>query len=284
MASLNGAPADTVAPGHADTSITKEGFKITTRKLPILKAGPIEEMTKKLGIAPPEMIFGDNMVRIEHAQSGWHIEFNAFDALDLVDKTGENMFKVSYSQEWQQNRYTLPTFLVYATDSLSQKQFEDIKEVVKPFDWSYSTDYKGTTPSEPPFGSTETPIPLALLKRPDPIHFFDELVLYEDELADNGIAMLSCKIRVMPQRCLLLVRFFLRLDDVVFRIRDTRVFVEFADGVVLREYTAREEKYEEVRKKLAGRREDVLAIMRDPNRLAEHIPIVEQKLEGLQLK
>jgi hypothetical protein len=165
-----------------------------------------------------------------------------------------------------------------------QKQFEDIKEVVKPFDWSYSTDYKGTTPSEPSFESTETPIPLALLRRPDPIHFFEELVLYEDELADNGIAMLSCKIRVMPQRCLLLVRFFLRLDDVVFRIRDTRVFVEFADGVVLREYTAREEKYEEVRKKLAGRREDVLAIMRDPNRLAEHIPIVEQKLEGLQLK
>jgi hypothetical protein len=71
---------------------------------------------------------------------------------------------------------------------------------------------------------------------------------------------------------------------VVFRIRDTRVFVEFADGVVLREYTAREEKYEEVRKKLAGRKEDVLATMRDPNRLAEHIPIVGQKLEGLQVK
>lgn len=104
MASLNGAPEDTVAPGLVDTSITKEGFKITTRKLPILKAGPIEEMTKKLGIAPPEMIFGDNMVRIEHAESGWYIEFNAFDALDRVDKTGEKMFKVSYSKEWQQNR------------------------------------------------------------------------------------------------------------------------------------------------------------------------------------
>ncbi|KAF1939630.1 TIP41-domain-containing protein [Clathrospora elynae] len=269
MSVSNGAPADTVAPGHAETSITKEGFKITTRKLPILKAGPIEDMTKKLGIAPPEMIFGDNLVRIEHAQSGWYIEFNAFDALHLVDKTGANMFKVSYSEEWQQNR---------------QKQFEDIKEVVKPFDWSYSTDYKGTTPSTPAFQPTTTPIPLALLRRPDPIHFFDELVLYEDELADNGIAMLSCKIRVMPKRLLLLVRFFMRLDDVVFRIRDTRVFVEFETGEVMREYTAREEKYEHVQKKLPGRREDVLAIMRDPNHLAEYIPIVEQKLEGLKLK
>jgi len=98
------APSDTVAPGHTDSTIRKEGFKVTTRKLPILKAGPIEEMTQKLGITPPEMIFGDNFVRIEHAPSGWHIEFNAFDALDRVDKSGESMLKVSYSKEWQQNR------------------------------------------------------------------------------------------------------------------------------------------------------------------------------------
>jgi hypothetical protein len=104
MATLNGTPVDTQAPGHADTSITKGAFHITTRKLPILKASPIDDMTKKLGIAPPEMIFGDNIARIEHAASGWFIEFNAFDALDRVDKTGESMLKVSYSKEWQQNR------------------------------------------------------------------------------------------------------------------------------------------------------------------------------------
>ena len=104
MATLNGAPVDTTAPGHADTSHSRDGFKIITRKLPILKAGPIEEMTKNLGITPPEMIFGDNLMRIEHASSGWFIEFNAFDALDRVDKTGDSMLKVSYSKEWQQNR------------------------------------------------------------------------------------------------------------------------------------------------------------------------------------
>ncbi|KAH6611927.1 TIP41-like family-domain-containing protein [Boeremia exigua] len=264
----NGAPVDTVAPGVAATSITKAGFRITTRKLPILKAGPIDAMTRALGITPPEMIFGDNLARIEHPASGWAIEFNAFDALDRVDKTGAHMFQVAYSQAWQQNR---------------QKQFEDIKEVVKPFDWSYSTDYRGSVPDAPAMQPTTTPIPLALLRRPDPIEFFDEVVLYEDELADNGIAMLSCKIRVMPARLLLLVRFFMRLDDVVFRIRDTRVFVEFATGQVIREYTAREDKYEEVRRKLAGRKEDVLAIMRDPNRLAEHIPVVETILDGVTL-
>ncbi len=88
-------------------SITRNGFTITTRKLPILKAGPIEEMTQKLGIAPPEMIFGDNLVEVK--TKDWRITFNAFDALDRVDKTGQAMLKVSYSEAWQRNRYEKST-------------------------------------------------------------------------------------------------------------------------------------------------------------------------------
>ena len=72
-------------------------------------------------------------------------------------------------------------------------------------------------------------------------------MLYEDELADNGITMLSCKIRVMPARLLLLCRFFMRLDNVLFRIRDTRVYVDFGSGEVIREYVAKEAEFEAVR-------------------------------------
>ncbi|KAF2141470.1 uncharacterized protein K452DRAFT_251440 [Aplosporella prunicola CBS 121167] len=261
------------SPADQGNTTTQAGWKITTRKLPILKAGPIEDMTNKLGIAPPEMIFGDNLIRLEHVATGWNIEFNAFDALDRVDKTGGSMLQVAYSKQWQQNR---------------QHHASDIKEVVKPFDWSYSTDYTGTIHAQssesPSFQPSDTPIPVELLKRPDPILFFDDLVLYEDELADNGIAMLSCKIRVMPARLLLLTRFFLRLDDVVFRIRDTRVFVEFATGDVIREYTAREEKFDVVKKRLAITREDVPALMRDANRLVELLPVVEHRLEKCIVK
>ena len=129
-----------------------------------------------------------------------------------------------------------------------QEKHKGITEVVKPFDWSYTTNYKGTLVSDNcAFKPSTTPIPLELLKRPDPILFFDEVMLYEDEMADNGITMLSCKIRVMPARLLLLCRFFMRLDNVLFRIRDTRVYVDFETGQVLREYVAKEEKYEEVR-------------------------------------
>ena len=72
-------------------------------------------------------------------------------------------------------------------------------------------------------------------------------MLYEDEMADNGITMLSCKLRVMPARMLLLCRFFMRLDNVLFRIRDTRVYIDFPTGQVIREYVAKEDDYEAVR-------------------------------------
>ncbi len=258
-------PSPSAAPPR---SFSIEGFRIITQKLPILKAGPIEEMTEKLGIAPPEMIFGDNLVAIEHAPSHWGIKFDAFGALDRVDKTGEKRLKVAYSREWHQSR----------------EDTHDIKEVVRPFDWSYTTDYKGDlAPGSPEFPPSTEPIPLELLRQPDPILFFDDVILYEDELADNGITMLSVKIRVMPARLLLLCRFFMRLDNVLLRLRDTRVYVDFAKKEVIREYTAKEDAYDKVFQELAGRRDDVTAVLRDPNQMADILPVVEKTLERLEL-
>ncbi|KAK6543834.1 hypothetical protein TWF694_000562 [Orbilia ellipsospora] len=264
----------TVMPTAVDAgkTITVGTVKITTRKLPILNAQEIETMTERLGIAPPEMIFGNNIVSIEKmgagGQSEWGIEFNALDALDLVDKTGNDMLKVAYSAAWQKQR---------------ERMHEGIKEVVKPFDWTYSTNYKGSVTGAKQFEPTQDQIPLDKLRRQDPILFFDDVMLYEDELADNGMSILSVKIRVMPSRLLLLARFYMRLDDVVFRIRDTRVFVEFEDGVVLREYQEREESYESVETKIPPYRDDKPAIMRDPNQMAEYLPLKSTVTEKLVL-
>jgi hypothetical protein len=90
-------------------------------------------------------------------------------------------------------------------------------------------------------------IPIALLKRPDPILFFDEVVLYESELDDNGISVYTCKLRVMPDRMLLLCRLFMRLDNVLLRIRDTRIYVDFNTGKVIRDYTEKEETFSNVK-------------------------------------
>lgn len=103
----------------------QKGFKVSARKLPISKSGPIDIMSQKLRIPVPEMIFGDNMVSVEHLASGWRLEFNAYDALDRVDKTGKNMLKVAYSKEWSSSRYdSRPCLWVYCSREAEKKRMK----------------------------------------------------------------------------------------------------------------------------------------------------------------
>lgn len=218
--------------GQATTVHTQGNFRISSRKLPISKSGPIDAMGARLGIPIPEMIFGDNLVAVTHAPTGWSVEFRAEDALDLVDKTDRNMLRVAYAGEWSSSR---------------ERTSAGIKEVVKPYDWSYSTTYRGSTAAGDAAGKqlapSTKPIPLELLKRRDPILFFDEVMLYESELDDNGISVLSVKVRVMEHRMLLLCRLYMRLDNVVVRVRDTRLYIDFDTDEVIREYTAKEDSF-----------------------------------------
>lgn len=242
-------------------------WRISSAKRPILKAEPIEALSKQIGIPIPEMIFGDNHVSIEHVPSGFKLSFVAADALDRVGKTAEGMLQVAIADAWKKDR----------------EHNDDVKQVVKPFDWSYSTNYKGTTKARSGSWQKSTaiahPIRTDLLSRPDPIHFFDTVDLYEDELADNGIGILSIKIRVMPERLLLLSRFFLRLDGVVVRIRDTRIYIEHASSLVIRQYTAKEEMYDVVQEKLRSMRANVSEDFRDPNKLSPLLRITEDTTE-----
>ncbi|KXX78649.1 TIP41-like protein [Madurella mycetomatis] len=258
-------------------------FTIASRKLPILKAGPIDALSARLGIPVPEMIFGDNLVSVAHPRTGWQISFSAEPALDTVDKTGEaGMLRVAYAREWSSSR---------------EKTSAGISEVVRPFDWSYSCAYRGdevpgrggeklTGAEVGEGGEGGEGIPVELLKRRDPILFADEVVLYESELDDNGISLLSVKVRVMEQRMLLLCRLYMRLDNVLVRVRDTRVYVDFGREVVVREYTAREDKFENVKRNLymTGLMPDAITVaLRDSNQVANLLPVVEHSLESVCL-
>ncbi|KAM7185387.1 TIP41-like protein [Rhypophila sp. PSN 637] len=271
----------------ATVSHTQSNFKISYRKLPILKAAPIEAMSVRLGIPIPEMIFGDNLASITHLPTGWTISFTAEPALDQVDKTGSNMLRVAYAKEWSSSR---------------EKTSAGISEVVKPYDWSYTTAYKGTESVIPPTTNQDSPkileptlqpspsgaqIPLPLLQRRDPILFAQEVVLYESELDDNGISILSVKFRVMPKRMLLLSRLFMRLDNVLVRVRDTRIYVDFETDQVIREYTAREEHFEKVRQGLVMQGmppAEVTVALRDANQVVGLLKVVEQTVEEVSLK
>ncbi|KAJ9155077.1 Type 2A phosphatase activator TIP41 [Pleurostoma richardsiae] len=267
------------------TTVHRQGdFVVSSRKLPISKSGRIDDMSSRLGIPVPEMIFGENLVRVAHEPSGWAVEFAAEPALDLVEKTDRDMLRVAYAGEWSSSR---------------ERTSAGIKEVVKPYDWSYSTTYRGTevpgqaaagdggkkplalAPAPPSVG-----IPLELLKRRDPILFYDEVMLYESELDDNGISVLSVKLRVMEKRMLLLCRLYMRLDNVVVRVRDTRVYVDFEKKEVIREYQAKEDTFANVKRNLmmSGLLPDAIIVaMRDANQVAPLLPVVQIQVESVTL-
>jgi len=242
-------------------SISVNDWEIYTTKKPILNSDEIDLEQDRLGIPIPEMIFGHNKMEIKNKIKNFAISFNTPDALSLVDTTGENLLQVSYSKEWFSTRNT---------------NTEDVKGIVKPFDWTYSTPYRGSLIEGNILKeSLDVKIPLDRLKKPDPILFFDDMVLYEDELGDNGISVLSCKIRVMPERLLLLSRFFLRVDNVIFRIRDTRVYIEFNENLIIREYKEQEANYQDVMKKISPLAGDPRAFLRDQNWIASKLPVVK---------
>ena len=79
--------------------------------------------------------------------------------------------------------------------------------LTKSYDWTYTTTYPGNFDPDPASSNLSHPswkpadpenpsnvIPLAELSRQDPILFYAEVPLFEDELHDNGASSLIVKI------------------------------------------------------------------------------------------
>lgn len=71
---------------------------------------------------------------------------------------------------------------------------------------------------------TEEGMDRDLLQRRDPILFYDDVPLYESEMDDSGVCRCSVKLRVMPRCWFVLLRFWLRVDGCMVRLRETRLF------------------------------------------------------------
>jgi type 2A phosphatase activator TIP41 len=113
------------------------------------------------------------------------------------------------------------------------------------YDWTYSTPFSGKvygTRLRQRWKSLETSgMPMHLLTDQSvPILYFDQILLYEDDLHDNGQVEYIVKVRVMPTCAYILSKLFLRLDNVLLRVRECRLLVEFETQTLYRDITWRE--------------------------------------------
>ncbi|KAJ3313963.1 hypothetical protein HDV04_001269 [Boothiomyces sp. JEL0838] len=162
-------------PIFVDKNVSEEGNHIIQNNLE-----GISSLSDEIKIPFPEMFFGNNRLEVTTPKKIL-ISFNAVDALKMVDDSHDSAdrIKVAISEKWT---------------NASLKNHTGIKNIIKPYDWTYTTLYKGTCPEVFTQGSTE--IDLSKLTSPDPILFYDEVLLFEDELGDNGTSILSIKVKL----------------------------------------------------------------------------------------
>ncbi|KAJ7498482.1 TIP41-like family-domain-containing protein [Mycena latifolia] len=295
MDSAVAVPVHKLLESPTSRAIQIHDWTVTVSTHPISNAHDCDALHAELGFPLPEMTFGSNFLSLEHRPSKWKYEFATPNALHGVKNgelgAGDGGVKVGHADAWLRSR-TNPASSLPMPKTVP----------TKPYDWTYTTTYAGHpgvwTPSdiddgvgseagsrpatpvveEPPrpwdwaAADADNPahaIPLAELTRPDPILFYAEVPLFEDELHDNGSSHLLVRIRVMPTCLFILARFTLRVDNVLFRTHDTRVYHSFASSppLVVRETSGWEAPYDRVKGALPRR--DDLTPLTDPTFIAK---------------
>lgn len=258
------------------------GWEIESQKRHILNSSSLQLWEEKLQTSHfPEMVFGDNCLVLKHVSSGVKISFNAFDALCGWKQEALPPVEVPAAAKWK-----------------SRSQPYD--QVILDYDYTFTTPYCGSVDVEknsepgrvcpkesvcdPPWVDCPDKIDMAALSTKEQILFYDEVVLYEDELSDNGVSLLTVKVRVMPSGWFLLLRFWLRVDGVLMRLRDTRMhcsFKENAETIILRECCWREVTF----KTLASKGYPAeSAAYSDPGVISERLPVVKRKTQKLIIR
>ena len=253
--------------------IKVKGWRITSKsKSPIASEAEVEDLTstlqdlaikkkssigvtdqalqQRLLLHPPEIVFVRAYLKLQYLSSSenedksFELSFLPEDSLcswasihrflsDSSDDKNSNhiisIIKSADSETWVQKKKHI----------LNKKGTREFL-----FDWTYSTPYAGSLCSQSSWIEEQTSgideNMHMLVDQTQPILMFDDIRLYEDDLHDNGEALLTVKIRVMPKCFYVLMRFFLRVDNVIVRCRDARFFHKFGDDKVFRDVTWRE--------------------------------------------
>ncbi|KAF0686419.1 Aste57867_21790 [Aphanomyces stellatus] len=254
-----------------------KNWTMVAQKSHITPLQALDSLGSSIGMTPPEMVFGKNQLLLLHEPSGMCLSFMAVEALSCCHfKPGDDtqQLKVSVARD--------------------QSASDEVKELAITYDWTYTSDYKGTLGRVDGNGlsarmddgavrvqETTERIDFEKLKLREDILWMEDINLYEDELHDHGVSVYSIRMRVMPSGFYVLARYWMRLDNVLVRLNETRIHHIFGSDHMLREYTAKEVKF------------DALFAQGHPTHMSNYtnidtfqrlVPTVESKFEKIFLE
>ena len=215
----------------------------------------------------PEILNGYNRLYLINKENNFAYEFSPLQILDLTDyelrqKAFENKLiyyippevKVQFHEDWK---------------NIKIEGREDIKRQNPTSDWTFSSPSLGNvcTISKSEISSfyknenfsdndkvfkneidDNINIPFEKLSPQNPIIHYNEVIFYEDELGDNGICESKIRFRIMDDCFYGLMRSYLRVDNVLIRNMDTRIFHNFGDDYIIRYFTVKEMSYMDLKK------------------------------------
>ena len=251
-------------------------FTITAHSSPLFNTHQLESLSQSLpGLKIPEMVYGNATVHITHFDSCFTLNFNAVDALrycgystrqSCLYTDGELRpehivyvppeVQVAMAEKWKGR--TLPKNSIFREEGKEEMVAIGVASLYQS-DWTYSTPYRGLITGLPsPTGFhplplhvrlsvTEEAIPLERLGPDNPTLWGTAVSFFEDELDDSGQSKCYLRVRAMADCWYALLRSYVRVDNVLIRILDTRIYHEYGKNEVQREFRVLESSFEELR-------------------------------------
>lgn len=237
------------------------GWTISATDGPIASSDAYERLGTELGIKLPSMLF--DCTCLTARMGDFELRFDAAGALRGVGAADPDI-KVKAAAKWSA-RPAAPDVEIGTVEDAS--------------DWTFSTKYQGTvsTSSENGNDSVVGMDNNALRDTSLPILFSTQLILFEDELDDNGTTSYRVRIRVMPGFFFILTRFFLRVDSVLVRIFETRYFHAFGSPVIIRDTVHKEASIPTDLQHLH------VSVLRDADLLSPKVPKTFSSLENIPI-
>lgn len=119
------------------------------------------------------MVFGSSFLHIQGPYD-FALNFEAKEALKCINHDAAPCVSLKAAKLWEQ-----------------KSGIEELTRV-RAYDWTFSCPYEGSCNIE--FSHSKVGINYELLMKEEAILFYDEILLFEDELADNGMSTLTVKI------------------------------------------------------------------------------------------
>lgn len=231
-----------IEPKIRESSLLHGAWRFTAASGSISGREQLQQIQERLPAAQtlPEMLFGSNFLSITHVESGTEVRFDAVSALNAWIISPAPHIQVKNAKHWS---------------ACNATEIERSNAKILDYDWTFTTDYGGDVCKDSEhvpdneFQPMSTTFSRALLLERAPILFSAEVPLFESEMDDNGVSACTVRVRVMPKCWLVLLRFWLRVDDTVLRIRETRYYCDDSDdGLVWRETKHVQGTFEELAK------------------------------------